>query len=172
MIDASSLLYRNLIDKTCVVGYLVTIAQWYVNDPENLGSGETFVELLAHPADRTIIVAINPDTDLPVGFCSIYTNPDWPSRDPSILNMLYVAPEFRRNSIGDALLEHTIRQWRATRHPGAQVELYVDPDNDKAINLYEQFGFSKVRYIRHAMHLNDTCWQMVYTPRKSDEESA
>lgn len=53
--------------------------------------------------------------------------------------LLYVVPEYRRRGIAKALLQQA-QDWATTRGD-RQIGLHVFPQNQAAINLYQQFGF-------------------------------
>ncbi|MEB3312370.1 MAG: GNAT family N-acetyltransferase [Snowella sp.] len=53
--------------------------------------------------------------------------------------LLYVVPEYRRRGIAKALLQQA-QDW-ATARGDRQIGLHVFPQNQAAINLYQQFGF-------------------------------
>jgi ribosomal protein S18 acetylase RimI-like enzyme len=56
------------------------------------------------------------------------------------LNGIAVYPEFRRKGIGKALMEKAVEE--AHKRKCARIYLLVRPDNEEAVPLYKQFGFS------------------------------
>ncbi len=70
---------------------------------------------------------------------------------------LYVDPEFRRQKLADALLNHTIHFCKNTK--AVELSLYALDDNIAAINLYKNKGFEQSNFISNylcfKLKLND-----------------
>ncbi|ASJ02160.1 ribosomal-protein-alanine N-acetyltransferase RimI [Thermococcus profundus] len=90
----------------------------------------------------------NPDTFLVaeyngriIGYVMGYLRPDLEGHIMSIA----VDPEYRGNGIGSALLREVIERLinRGARYIGLEVRV----SNEKAIKLYERFGFRKVKRV-------------------------
>jgi ribosomal protein S18 acetylase RimI-like enzyme len=62
----------------------------------------------------------------------------------SIINDLYVLPEFRRKGIGKKLLEECMNRIRAEGFK--VVRLSVLPKDENAMRLYQKFGFTTFLY--------------------------
>jgi len=75
------------------------------------------------------------DDGRPAGFCSV-----WRVVDELHINNLAVLPEFRRNGIGTALLQHVLRHGASLGARRATLE--VRESNEAARLLYEHFGFA------------------------------
>jgi ribosomal-protein-alanine N-acetyltransferase len=70
-----------------------------------------------------------------VGFCSF-----WHVLDELHINNLAVLPEFRRQGIGSALLQHVLARGESLGTRRAVLE--VRRSNDVALRTYERFGFT------------------------------
>ncbi|MHA2131078.1 MAG: GNAT family N-acetyltransferase [Promethearchaeota archaeon] len=72
-----------------------------------------------------------------VGFCNSYCNPD--QGDTGIINTLSVLPSYHHRRIGSALFASRVE---FLRDKGCNIiNLAVDAKNERALKLYETFGF-------------------------------
>lgn len=76
-----------------------------------------------------------------VGFCTF-----WRILDELHINNLAVLPEFRRQGVASALLEHVLRE--GSRLGAVRATLEVRQSNEAAVRLYERWGF-RVAGVRH-----------------------
>ena len=77
-------------------------------------------------------------SDTVIGWCDILLKPRPAMRHTGVLG-IGVLSSYRGQGIGKALLETTLN---AAKNKGlTRIELYVRTDNERAIKLYEKFGF-------------------------------
>lgn len=58
------------------------------------------------------------------------------------LEDIYVAPEFRDRGIGSAFMSYV-----QEKYPNAIFRLEVEPENERAVHVYEKCGFSVIPYM-------------------------
>jgi ribosomal-protein-alanine N-acetyltransferase len=80
--------------------------------------------------------------ETPVGVIEYLRDLDNPAQ--AYLYGLAVDVEYRGRGLGKKLLTYSLQQLMKTGIK--EVELTVEPDNEPAINLYQQHGFKKVDY--------------------------
>ncbi len=99
-----------------------------------------------------------------VGIVSLFRSPRLKTRHKAILGGMYVSPEARGNSIGKALLEHTLSYAR-TMDGLEDVTLAVTVRNDAARRLYLGAGFVpygvEPRYIKLGNQYSDIEWMIL-----------
>jgi len=61
--------------------------------------------------------------------------------DAAALNELYVAPDYRRSGVADALLDDACEHARGQSLPLDRLVLDVAPENERARAFYERYGF-------------------------------
>ena len=99
-----------------------------------------------------------------VGIVSLYRSPRLKTRHKALLGGMYVVPEARGNSIGKALLKHTLSYAR-TMDGLEDVTLAVTVGNNAARRLYLGAGFVpygvEPRYIKHGNRYFDIEWMIL-----------
>ena len=99
-----------------------------------------------------------------VGIVSLFRSPRLKTRHKALLGGMYVAPEARGNSVGKALLEHTLSYAR-TMDGLEDVTLAVTVGNDAARRLYLDAGFVpygvEPRYIKLGNRYFDIEWMIL-----------
>jgi len=58
------------------------------------------------------------------------------------LEDIYVMPAFRDRGIGSAFMSYV-----QNKYPGAIFRLEVEPENERAVHVYEKYGFSVIPYM-------------------------
>jgi GrpB-like predicted nucleotidyltransferase (UPF0157 family)/ribosomal protein S18 acetylase RimI-like enzyme len=97
--------------------------------------------LLDDDGDRRLTLVAEHTDGGPTGFCSVTL----PSRDESVgeataeIGALYVDPDHWRTGVGSALLSTTLE--RLTENGWREAILWVPPENQPALALYDRFGF-------------------------------
>ena|SRR5438067_1585454 len=124
--------------------------QFYKQQP-NLPAARAFISERLICGESVIFLALL--DDVPVGFVQLY--PCFSSTAMKrmwILNDLFVAPEARRHSVGEALMERS-RQW-AIETKADSLWLETAVDNYPAQRLYERQGWKRDdHYYRYLMPL-------------------
>ncbi|RZK43881.1 MAG: GNAT family N-acetyltransferase [Pedobacter sp.] len=108
----------------------------------DIGMAKAFIEERLVNNESVIFVALNQETEKPVGFTQLY--PIYSSRMMSknwILNDLYVDEDHRQQGIGADLIK-TVMQF-AKMQGCSYVQLQTAVDNYSAQSLYESIGFEK-----------------------------
>ncbi len=102
-----------------------------------------FVQQRLDNNESVIFVALSEDTNKPIGFTQLYPKyssvgvvKNW------ILNDLYVDEEYRKQGIGEKLIQTAMDF--ATLNDAKFVELSTAVDNFTAQKLYEHTGFKKL----------------------------
>ncbi|WP_343523527.1 GNAT family N-acetyltransferase [Pedobacter sp.] len=114
----------------------------FYNQFSDIGMATAFIgERLQHN-ESIIFLAINQDTEQPVGFTQLYPKYSSIRLDKNwILNDLYVAEDYRKQGIGRKLIK-TVMDFARTK--GSRfVQLETAIDNFTAQQLYESIGFVK-----------------------------
>ena len=93
-----------------------------------------FERELQHP-EISYVYVVRTTSGSVVGYCSV-----WVVFDELHINNLAVAPEWRRQGAGGALLAHVLRESR--RLPAQRATLEVRTSNAAARRLYERLGFT------------------------------
>ncbi len=84
-----------------------------------------------------------------VGQCMItYEWSDWRSGDFWWIQSVYVVPDFRRKGVFKAIYSHVVEAARATDFV-VGIRLYVEQDNTKAIQTYQNLGLHPAHYSMH-----------------------
>lgn len=79
-----------------------------------------------------------------VGFCQYYLNPS--QADLGLINTLSVHPSYHHRGIGSALLASGVE---FLRDNGCKtINLPVDAKNEKALKMYEKFGFYETKNLK------------------------
>ncbi|MGM9479154.1 GNAT family N-acetyltransferase [Pedobacter sp. GSP4] len=108
----------------------------------DLGMAKAFLEERLQNRESIIFVAVDGDTQQPVGFTQLY--PKYSSVRLSknwILNDLYVAADYRKQGIGEKLIKTAMDF--AQKQGSTFVQLETAVDNFTAQHLYENIGFVK-----------------------------
>ena len=69
---------------------------------------------------------------------------DFDEENKTYLYGLAVAEDYQKQGIGNKLLDYSLKELK--EHKIDTVELTVEPDNEAALNLYQQFDFEKIAY--------------------------
>ncbi|GGH15547.1 GNAT family N-acetyltransferase [Pedobacter zeae] len=114
----------------------------FYNQFSDIGMATAFIgERLQHN-ESIIFLAINQDTEQPVGFTQLYPKYSSIRLDKNwILNDLYVAEDYRKQGIGRKLIK-TVMDFARTKG-STFVQLETAIDNFTAQQLYESIGFVK-----------------------------
>ena len=104
--------------------------------------GRQFIQARLDNNESIIFVALDTDKSTPVGFTQLYPTyssvrvvKNW------ILNDLYVDKEYRKQGIGEKLIQNAMNF--AKENNAKFVQLSTAVDNYTAQSLYEQIGFKK-----------------------------
>jgi putative acetyltransferase len=125
-------------------GYLLTTDTW-----RGVGEERRYVKAVRRSADAALFVV--DDDGAIVGRLSLARDPHPASRHVADLGLM-VAAGHRGRGIGRALLEQAVR-W--ARGAGVRkLELHVFPWNERALRLYERFGFER-EGLRRGHYLRD-----------------
>lgn len=62
-----------------------------------------------------------------------------------LMEEIYIKPEYRGNGIGSTVIEYVKNEYRGK---AARLRLEVNPENTRAIDLYERSGFQKLPYVQ------------------------
>src|SRR5947208_12234946 len=114
-------------------GWLVTTNGW-----RDVADERRYLRAIRRYPNAAVFVA--EDDGVIVGRLSIARDQHPASRHVADLGLM-VAASHRRRGIGTALLE-AAADW-AREHDVRKLELHVFAHNDRAIRLYEQFGFER-----------------------------
>jgi len=112
----------------------------FYEQKSDLQSAERFISERLKGGDSTIFMAIN-DAGEGLGFTQLY--PLFSSvrmKKIWLLNDLYVAPEARRKGVGHSLMVHA-QNW-VKEQGGAGLELATARDNESAMSVYNDLGWS------------------------------
>ena len=108
----------------------------------DIESGRQFIQARLDNNESVILVALDTDKSTPVGFTQLYPTyssvrvlKNW------ILNDLYVDKEYRKQGIGEKLIQTAMNF--AKENNSKFVQLSTAVDNYTAQSLYEQIGFKK-----------------------------
>ena len=115
-------------------GWLATQDAW-----RSVGDERRYLRAIRRYPHAAVFVAEAEDGEI-VGRLSIARDQHPASRHVADLGLM-VAASHRRQGIGRALLE-AAADW-AREHDVRKLELHVFAHNDRAIRLYEQFGFER-----------------------------
>jgi ribosomal protein S18 acetylase RimI-like enzyme len=109
--------------------------------PSDISLAERFIKERLENNESVIFVALT-DNGKPAGFTQLYplissgrAIKNW------LLNDLYVAPEYRKQGVGEALIKAAMEF--ATADGAAFLQLETAIDNYNAQRLYENIGFNK-----------------------------
>ena len=69
---------------------------------------------------------------------------DFNEVDEAYLYGLAISEEYQGQGLGNKLLDYSLKELKKQKIN--KVELTVDPDNERAIKLYQKFGFEKIAY--------------------------
>ena len=108
----------------------------------DIESGKQFIQARLDNNESVIFVALDTDKSTAVGFTQLY--PTYSSvrvMKNWILNDLYVAKEYRKQGIGEKLIQNVMNF--AKENNAKFVQLSTAVDNYTAQSLYEQIGFKK-----------------------------
>ncbi len=86
----------------------------------------------------TRLVAYHTEEQAPIGFLYLEENTDW----LYTIEYLFVDPKYRRQGLATRLLNNAI--FIAKENGARKVNLNVDPNSTRAIELYEKLGFRKI----------------------------
>jgi ribosomal protein S18 acetylase RimI-like enzyme len=132
------------IDKTQVdlVADLFDKYRVFYKKESDIELAKQFIQTRLENNESVIFVAIADDQPMPVGFIQLYPTyssvrvvRNW------ILNDLYVDKEYRKQGIGEKLIEAAMNF--AKQNEAKFVQLSTAVDNYTAQSLYEQIGFKK-----------------------------
>ncbi len=132
------------IDKTQVdlVADLFDKYRVFYKKESDIELAKQFIQTRLDNNESVIFVVVAGDQSLPVGFTQLYPTyssvrvvRNW------ILNDLYVEKEYRKQGIGEKLIEAAISF--ARQNEAKIVQLSTAVDNYTAQSLYEQIGFKK-----------------------------
>ncbi|WP_029985464.1 GNAT family N-acetyltransferase [Pedobacter jeongneungensis] len=114
----------------------------FYNQFSDIGMAKAFIDERLLHNESIIFLAIDADTEQPVGFTQLY--PKYSSVRLSknwILNDLYVDETYRKQGIGEKLIKTAMDFAKANGSTFVQLETAVD--NYTAQHLYETIGFEK-----------------------------
>lgn len=113
----------------------------FYNQPSDIESAEKYIQARLDSNESVIFVALS-DNGNPVGFTQLYplyssirVVKNW------LLNDLYVDKEYRKQGIGEKLIQTAMDF--ARQNNARLVELSTANDNYTAQSLYEKIGFEK-----------------------------
>lgn len=107
-------------------------------------------EMLDHPKETMFVAAVGSRI---VGNAGV----EWAGASEIGMAIL---PEWRGRGVGSALLDAAIT-W-AEEHGSHKMELRVWPHNERALALYEKFGFEREGYLkRHYRRQNGEIWDCI-----------
>ncbi|QDW26799.1 GNAT family N-acetyltransferase [Pedobacter sp. KBS0701] len=130
-----------LTESHLVVGLFNQYRIFY-NQFSDIGMAKAFIDERLQHNESIIFLAIDEDTEKPVGFTQLY--PKFSSAKLSknwILNDLYVDEVYRKQGIGEKLIKTAMEFSKTTGATFIQLETAVD--NYTAQQLYENIGFEK-----------------------------
>lgn len=105
---------------------------------DNPWSREVFLVEIAAP--HTFYVGVFDEDDVLMGYAGLARL--GPRHDPEFeIHTIGVSPEFQRRGVGRLLMEQLVY---VADHSDAQMFLEVRTDNQPAIAMYEQFGFTQL----------------------------
>ena len=114
----------------------------FYNQFSDIGMAKAFIDERLQHNESIIFVAIDDDSQQPVGFTQLY--PKYSSVRLSknwILNDLYVAEDYRKQGIDEKLIKTAMDF--AKNNGSTFVQLETAVDNFNAQHLYESMGFIK-----------------------------
>jgi len=116
----------------------------FYKQPSNIELAKNFIQARLNNNESIIFVATIKDKNefIPVGFTQLY--PKFSSGRAIkiwILNDLYVEPEYRKQGIGESLINIALKYAKEDR--ASHVELSTAVDNYTAQSLYESLGFKR-----------------------------
>lgn len=116
----------------------------FYKQPSNIDLAKSFIQARLDKNESVIFVAIVKDNNkvIPVGFTQLY--PKFSSGKAIkiwVLNDLYVEPEYRKQGIGEGLINSALKYAKDDR--ASHVELSTAVDNYLAQRLYESIGFKR-----------------------------
>lgn len=130
-----------LTDAHLVVGLFNQYRIFY-KQFSDIGMAKAFIDERLQHNESVIFVAIDDDSQQPVGFTQLY--PKYSSVRLSknwILNDLYVAEDYRKQGIGEKLIKTAMDFARNNGSTFVQLETAIN--NFTAQHLYENIGFVK-----------------------------
>ncbi|RBQ10251.1 GNAT family N-acetyltransferase [Pedobacter miscanthi] len=130
-----------LTDAHLVVGLFNQYRIFY-KQFSDIGMAKAFIDERLQHHESVIFVAIDDDSQQPVGFTQLY--PKYSSVRLSknwILNDLYVAEDYRKQGIGENLIKTAMDFARNNGSTFVQLETAIN--NFTAQHLYENIGFVK-----------------------------
>ena len=119
----------------------------FYKQPSNSKLAENFIQTRLDNNESVIFVAIIKEKDetIPVGFTQLY--PKFSSARAIkiwVLNDLYVEHEYRKQGIGESLINTALKY--AKDDQTSYIELSTAVDNHTAQSLYESMGFIKQNF--------------------------
>jgi len=115
----------------------------FYKQQSDIETAKKFIQERLDNNESVIFVALDADTNKPVGFTQLY--PKYSSARVVknwILNDLYVDNNYRKQGIGEALIKTAVTY--AQQNHAKFVELSTAVDNYTAQSLYEQIGFKQL----------------------------
>ena len=127
----------------------------FYEQPSDLNGSEQFIRERLEQGDSVILLATDgvSQESSPFGFTQLY--PSFSSiamKRIWILNDLFIAPAYRRQGVGTALLE-AAKQF-ATERMGRCLELATASDNSAAQLLYQRNGYIRDTFHHYSLELN------------------
>lgn len=113
---------------------------WIATEPpfDRVERADRFREFCADDTKANLVAEID---GVAIGNLGLH-----PSGDGLLGLGMTIREGFRGQGIGSALMEATLEWARSTE--AHKIELQVWPDNERAIALYEKFGFEREGYLR------------------------
>lgn len=122
----------------------------FYGQPSNLKAAKTFLEERFSNGDNVVFLAM--DNETPIGFTQLYKTFSSVSMRPFyILNDLYVTPEYRKQGVGEALLQQAKQHCQQMEYKGLALETAVD---NPAQKLYERLDWKKETAFFHYFWAN------------------
>lgn len=133
---------RIYLNETGLVTGLFDKYRSFYKQPSNPALAEKYITDRLKNNESVIFVALENETDVPMGFTQLY--PKYSSVSAAknwILNDLYVDAPYRKQGIGEALIKTAMHF--AKTEGAAYVQLETAVDNYTAQSLYHAIGFKK-----------------------------
>ncbi len=101
------------------------------------------------------------EQDQVAGYCVYYLKLSFSSggfEKQSVISEIAIDRNFRGRGFAEKLLKESIEEMKINRV--SSILLYVNIKNQPAINLYEKFGFRKIKEVKNICGPGETCFEM------------